>query len=166
MFHRVPQVIQMRLRCQLILTRLRRASDQWKRTLERFDDLHERDPDRFLPLLGAMNPGRTLDDWRSWFYDKSRSYGESLEPEKMVVWTRRQLTDSMHKEYLAESPHRPKRTTHFNRRIIPNAVELHVCSFCHNPSASLKKCTRCRKTRFVVFTFYACIDFDERSFWE
>ena len=36
-------------------------------------------------------------------------------------------------------------------KIMPTAVELYRCSHCGNPSAVLKKCGRCGKTRCVGF---------------
>ncbi|KAI5117145.1 hypothetical protein M0805_000072 [Coniferiporia weirii] len=56
-----------------------------------------------------------------------------------------------------EHHHRDRGRTH--PKISPNAVELYRCAWCRNPSAVLKKCSSCEKTRY-------CDSFCQKEHWK
>ncbi|KAH7922905.1 hypothetical protein BV22DRAFT_1106350 [Leucogyrophana mollusca] len=72
---------------------------------------------------------------------------QSISPEKaeddLAAWL-----DEMHIE--SEEQCYPQRCSH--PRISPNTVELYRCSWCGNPSAVLRKCSGCAKTRYCDTT--------------
>ena len=40
------------------------------------------------------------------------------------------------------------------RKVLFENVELYRCSWCGNPSAGLRRCGGCSKTRYVLFFFF------------
>lgn len=56
--------------------------------------------------------------------------------------------DEIHLDQGDEDGPRPQRCSH--PRVSPNNVALYRCSWCGNPSAALRKCSGCEKTRYSV----------------
>lgn len=144
-----PPVSQQRLKCLLILSRAKNASRQWDSNIKRFDELEEHDPDRYMPLLRSSYSSQFDEALRLWPATDMWLISHTVHHISNSGGIGRQLSakdlDRL-KSPLAYSG-TAQRAVHFNRRIIPNVIDLHLCSYCCNPSASLKKCVRCGESR-------------------
>ena len=118
--------------CMTILDRIAIASKTWSGVISRWDDLSESDVDRttITPDTDMIENG--LSTWLS-----NTKLGDDSNDES---WPLR-----------GDKLKKPKPGRHTGRTIVPNTVELYLCSFCYNPSAVLKKCSGCGKVRYVAF---------------
>ena len=126
----------MRLSCLAILDGIASASKHWSSTLSHFDFLTELDPDTSAPII-SPDKDQAEDDLAAWLDNldlddegspRNGSKGQTKSKPKAV------------------------RGCHTNPKIVPNSVELYRCSYCRNPSASLKKCSGCGNARYVYLS--------------
>ena len=125
-----PEKAAVFLMIKVALRRISKATEEWGAVVARFDDLlnYDEATTQLPPIDGLM---RT--DLSYWVPPNPLDIGAS-DPEE-VVWKS------------VERLGMPRRGRHVSREIVPNAVELYLCTFCLNPSAAMKKCSGCSKAR-------------------
>ena len=129
-----PEKAAVFLMIKVALRRISKASKEWGAVVARFDDLSKSDYDEAstqLPPIDALM--RT--DLSYWIPPNTNTDDmDGSDPEENM-WRR------------IERLGLPRRGRHVSREIVPNAVELYLCTFCLNPSATMKKCSGCGKAR-------------------
>ncbi|EIN09049.1 hypothetical protein PUNSTDRAFT_102596, partial [Punctularia strigosozonata HHB-11173 SS5] len=121
---RVPNT-QQRLARMMVVEGYAVANEEWGSAVKRSDDAPLDVSDEPFQLL---DPGKAMSDLAAW-----------LDDGPLV---------SSDEEESTSSADRPAQVRLAPRRVTIDSVSLYLCSFCENPSAALKKCGGCGKTRY------------------
>lgn len=118
---------QLRL-CQQMVTKLYpSALKEWADTIKRFDKLRNAEG-RGLDAVAPLPPGQVEDDLATWFEDLRVDDGPEID-----------------RSFEAKAG-----CVHPALSGYSSNLDLYRCSWCGNPSAALRKCGKCAKTRCVI----------------